>query len=252
MDVSSPERSIEAEKIIESVDDGDPYEDGFNQKIDELSDINLSHSDFLKVDADQQINQENTIKIKVKNNHTFNAKSAHMVDINKQDQKHEINETQDISTAIDKDVIELPQQEITPNDKATFQNSKYRTVETTKDLILYRVYGDKTAKEGRFLTTHCPTDRLETKLESALLAEWGNSRKYYCEVYVPKGTILNIGKVEKQQTVSKHILEGGGDQVLVSDEFAADSRHYGREHKLGSNSNYLKFEKIAHEIEEDN
>lgn len=90
---------------------------------------------------------------------------------------------------------------------------------------------------------------MDSKVNSALLAEWNNSRKYYCEVEVPKGTILNIGKVAEQKTASGDALIGGADQILVSPEFAADSTHYKNEHTLDFTGNYHVFSEKAKKIE---
>lgn len=152
-------------------------------------------------------------------------------------------------TEIDNKVIEIKKQELPYNLVNTFKNGEYRTVKTTEDLTLYRVYGDCARKQGCFLTTQIPKDRLDTKMDSALLPKWNNSRKYYCEVEVPKGTIINIGKVAEKKTSDGNILSGGADQILVSQKFAANPEHYKQEHKLDFAGNYLEFEKKAKKFE---
>jgi len=159
--------------------------------------------------------------------------------------------TEHIETSIDKSVRDLPLQELPENLKNTFRNGYYRTVETTEDLLLFRVYGGGAKKEGRFLTTQTPQDRLYAKVEMALLNQWKNSRIYYCEVEVPKGTVLNIGKVGEQLSLGNNILSGGSDQILVSLEFASCPQHYKEEHVLSYKDGYLNFEKIAKKIEND-
>lgn len=42
-----------------------------------------------------------------------------------------------------------------------------------------------------------------------------NSLRYEAEIIVPKGTILNIGRVEEQFTMSGARLDGGADQILL-------------------------------------
>lgn len=42
-----------------------------------------------------------------------------------------------------------------------------------------------------------------------------NSLRYEAEIIVPKGTILNIGRVEEQFTMSGAKLAGGADQILL-------------------------------------
>lgn len=154
-----------------------------------------------------------------------------------------------ITTAIDNRVADIDKLDLPENVCSTFKDSCYRTVETTEDITLYRVYGDGAEKQGCYLTTQIPKDRMDTKVNSALLAEWNNSRKYYCEVEVPKGTILNIGKVAEQKTASGNTLDGGADQILVSPEFAADPTHYKDEHPLNFTGNYLEFSEKAKELE---
>ena len=152
--------------------------------------------------------------------------------------------------AIEEKVRELPRQELSPADKASFQDGNYRTVEAMSDMVLYRVYGDKAAKCGRFLTTEKPTDRMEIKLKAALLPQWENSRQYVCEVEIPKGTILNIGKCEGQETIGGGILQGGIDQILVSHDFVIkNADRYKKEELLGFAGNYHTFEEIAKKIE---
>lgn len=154
-----------------------------------------------------------------------------------------------ITTAIDKSVVDIDKQDLPESICCTFKDGCYRTVETTEDITLYRVYGDSAGKQGCFLTTQIPKDRMDSKMNSALLAEWNNSRKYYCEVEVPKGTILNIGKVAEQKTASGDTLDGGADQILVSPEFAADPTHYKNEYTLDFTGNYLEFSDKARRIE---
>ena len=155
-----------------------------------------------------------------------------------------------IQTAIDDKVKDTAKQILPESIAHTFKDGYYRTVETTEDITLYRVYGDKADKQGCYLTTQIPKDRMYTKIHSALPSEWRNSRKYYCEVVVPKGTILNIGKVKQQETTSGNTLVGGEDQILVSPEFAANQKHYREEHSLNFTGNYLDFEEKAKKIEE--
>ena len=152
------------------------------------------------------------------------------------------NPTDKIKTAIDDKVIDTIKQNLPEDIVKTFKDGCYRTVETIEDIILYRVYGNAANKQGCYLTTQIPRDRMDTKISSAILAEWKNSRKYYCEVEVPKGTILNIGKVAEQKTASDNLLDGEADQILVSLTFASNSNYYKEERSLNFTSNYLEFE----------
>lgn len=58
--------------------------------------------------------------------------------------------------------------------------------------------------------------KIQSKIDSALLPEWKNTRQYETTIVVPKGTVLNIGKVAPQTIrQSGTVLEGGADQVLL-------------------------------------
>lgn len=52
-------------------------------------------------------------------------------------------------------------------------------------------------------------------MDSALLLEWKNSIEYEEEIVVPKGTVLQIGKVAPQVTKGGITLTGGVDQVVL-------------------------------------
>ena len=124
-------------------------------------------------------------------------------------------------TDIDSSVRDLPiRMNLSDSLKNSFHNGEYRTVIAQEEIKLYRVYGGGSDQRGTFLTTQAPTDRMDAKMGLALKAEWKNSRQQFCEVTIPKGTVMNIGKVAPQITASGHILPGGMDQVVVSREFS--------------------------------
>ena len=61
------------------------------------------------------------------------------------------------------------------------------------------------------------------KIDSALLPEWGGTREFEAEIVVPKGTVLNIGKVAPQTIKSTGtVLKGGADQVLLPQNWPKD------------------------------
>lgn len=155
------------------------------------------------------------------------------------------------STEIDSSVKDLAVME-NLNDflRETFFNNQYRTVVTTEDIKLYRVYGGASKKEGTFLTSQMPMDRMDVKMGLALKADWKNSREDYCEVTIPKGTILNIGKAAPQITASGHILPGGMDQIILSKDFIVeDSGNFGLPKPLGYKTGYKEFEQKVKAIE---
>lgn len=99
--------------------------------------------------------------------------------------------------------------------KETFTDGQYRTVVTNESIIVYRTFGGKAGKNGAFATTIPAANRISSKIDSALLPEWKNSRQYEAVIEIPKGTEINIGKVEQQMTQTGTILKGGGDQILL-------------------------------------
>ena len=156
----------------------------------------------------------------------------------------------------------------------SFLNGEYKTVEATEDIIAYRVYGGGSEKEGNpngefiFLTPREPRDRIVEKLDSALTNKWQgeikdeegkpkydengeplksrpNTREYYCEVYIPKGTHMNVGKVAPQETLGGQLLEGGGEQIVLS----KDGLSFGEGKEIHYWGHYLDFEKTAQKIE---
>ena len=150
-----------------------------------------------------------------------------------------------VTTAIDCKVREIEKQTLPDSIVDTFKDGNYKTVEAIEDLLLYRVYGGNSEKQGCFLTTEKPVDRLYSKMESALLQEWKNTREYYCEVYISKGTKMNIGKVGEQKTLDNASLPGGADQIIVSREFAGDKSNFGESVELSFSSEYLQFSRRA-------
>lgn len=155
------------------------------------------------------------------------------------------------TTAIDGSVRDLPTApKLSDSLRRTFNNEQYRTTVATEDIVLYRVYGGASKKEGAFLTSEKPNDSMDIKMGLALKAEWKNSRENYCEVIVPKGSILHIGKAAPQITESGYVLPGGMDQIVISKEFVAEHpQAFGIPQELGLKTGYKEFEKKVQEIE---
>ncbi len=98
----------------------------------------------------------------------------------------------------------------------SFTDGHYRTVITDQDIVVYRVYGGKAKDSGGFATTEPAQNRMQSKIDSALLPEWKNTRQYEAAILIPKGTVLNIGKVAPQTIKeSGTILDGNADQILL-------------------------------------
>ncbi len=97
----------------------------------------------------------------------------------------------------------------------SFEGGNYKTVMTQEDIIVYRVFGGKASSTGAFVTTVPACNLINAKIDAALLPEWKNFKEFETIIKIPKGTILNIGKVAPQTTISGTILEGGADQYLM-------------------------------------
>ncbi|WP_231185946.1 hypothetical protein [Streptococcus equi] len=98
----------------------------------------------------------------------------------------------------------------------SFTDSHYRTVITGEEITLYRTFGGASDAGGGFVTTVPATNRIQAKIDTALLPEWKNIRQYEAVIKIPKGSQLNIGKVAPQTVKSSGTtLIGGGDQVLL-------------------------------------
>jgi hypothetical protein len=119
------------------------------------------------------------------------------------------------ATAIDDKVTIKEQVELPTWLKETYTDGQYRTVITNENITVYRTFGGKAGEDGAFATTVPAANRISSKIDSALLPEWKNSRQYEAVIEIPKGTELNIGKVERQMTQTGTVLKGGGDQILL-------------------------------------
>jgi hypothetical protein len=121
------------------------------------------------------------------------------------------------STSIDDKVTDLDHQQSLPDwISESFLDSNYRTVITNEDLTVYRVFGGKANAQGGFVTTSPALNKIQAKIDAALLPEWKNTRAFEAEILVPKGTVLNIGKVAPQTIKSSGtVLEGLADQILM-------------------------------------
>ncbi|MBQ9725689.1 MAG: hypothetical protein IJV56_10210, partial [Neisseriaceae bacterium] len=104
----------------------------------------------------------------------------------------------------------------------TFSGGRYATIVTSEEVTLYRVWSPNQSGEfGAYWTLNKPTGILQSKIDSALLPEWGNIKvsdnvkinhqaTHYTEIKVPKGTKLYVGEVGSQGGA----WVGGNSQVL--------------------------------------
>ncbi|MBN6889581.1 toxin YxiD [Cytobacillus horneckiae] len=119
------------------------------------------------------------------------------------------------STAIDDKVKVIEKVDLPDWISESFSDSKYRTVITEENITFYRTYGGGAKPSGSFVTTSPARNRINAKTSTALVPDWKNTRQYEAVIEVPKGQVLNIGRVEKQYTKTGALLEGDGDQILL-------------------------------------
>ncbi|MBN8209824.1 hypothetical protein JI666_13790 [Bacillus sp. NTK071] len=103
----------------------------------------------------------------------------------------------------------------TSNIASTFKDANYRTAITKEKITLYRAFGGHADAAGTFVTTVPAVNRIQAKVGLALLPEWKNTRQYEAIIEIPEGTILNLGRAEKQYTKMGYILKGNEDQILL-------------------------------------
>ncbi|MCA0972231.1 hypothetical protein LCM20_16605 [Halobacillus litoralis] len=119
------------------------------------------------------------------------------------------------STSIDNKVKVIEKVELPDWISDSFKDSNYRTVVTEENITFYRTYGGAARANGSFVTTSSAGNRINAKIDTALVPDWKNTRENEAIIEVPKGQILNIGRVEKQYTKTGAPLEGDADQVLL-------------------------------------
>jgi hypothetical protein len=124
------------------------------------------------------------------------------------------------ATAIDDKVRVVEKVALPEWMEETFLDGKYRTVVTTEDVYVYRSFGGRAKVDGSFTTTTKAANRIQTKMDLALLPEWKNTREFEALIKVPKGETLQIGKVGPQ-VIKKTgtTLQGGIDQIVLPKDF---------------------------------
>jgi filamentous hemagglutinin len=96
----------------------------------------------------------------------------------------------------------------------SFRSGTYTEVITTEPTILYRVYGGKAGEIGEYWTATKPTGTLQSKIDSALKPQWGNTATSVVEIEIPAGVRLYEGVTASQGGG----LIGGGSQIFVPKE----------------------------------
>jgi len=93
---------------------------------------------------------------------------------------------------------------------ATFRGGSYSELVLTEDAILYRVYGGNAQQLSSWWSRPQPRGPLQSRIDFALLPEWGNTAEKVTVIFVPKGTMIYEGFAASQAG-----LVGGGSQTFV-------------------------------------
>jgi hypothetical protein len=96
----------------------------------------------------------------------------------------------------------------------TFSGASYTEKITDDTITLYRVYGGKSPELGSYWTSTPPAGALQSRMDSAILAEWGNSAEKVVQIKVPKGTKIYEGTAAPQSNGTESFL-GGGAQIYI-------------------------------------
>ncbi|MDR7153236.1 LysM repeat protein [Sphingobium xenophagum] len=93
---------------------------------------------------------------------------------------------------------------------ATFRAGAYTQSVTSETTTLYRVFGGKAGQLGSYWTRTPPAGALQSRMDLALDAAWGNTAKNVVAIEVPAGTKIYDGYAAAQGG-----LLGGGSQVYI-------------------------------------
>lgn len=122
-----------------------------------------------------------------------------------------------LETLIDDAVLVVAKNESLPNwIKQSFKNSEYITVQTKQKITLYRDFGDKAFMDGSFSTTI----NNATRNELALHKSFENSMRFKSTIEVPRGHIIDIGKVGPYPPGTPNALPGGADQIFLPENYS--------------------------------
>ena len=161
-----------------------------------------------------------TYNLSVEDNHTFFVGNEKVLTHNTINMLNKCNFTKasdygKYPTIIDDKVKVIDKVDLPEWIGESFKDGNYRTVVTKENITFYRTYGGGAKVDGSFVTTTSAGNRINAKINTALVPEWKNSRQYEAVIEVPKGTTINIGRVDKQYTKTGALLEGDGDQILL-------------------------------------
>lgn len=134
---------------------------------------------------------------------------------------------QSTKTSLEGKTKKIKKEPLREQDICSFSNGDYETHLTTKDLLLYRVYGFAPSDAGagptgRFVTTEFAESKIDVKVRLALNPQWKNTLLVEELVCVPTGTIIQIGKVAPVVLATGTVLEGGADQIMLPYNWPSD------------------------------
>jgi hypothetical protein len=113
--------------------------------------------------------------------------------------------------------------------QATFSGGRYSSVKLTEPRVVYRLHNKGTptrvfnpnkgvwettrgaSETGAFWSLERPAGAGATRIDSAVLPQWGNSMTHMTAVKLPAGTVIHVGEVGAQGGY----FVGGGSQLVV-------------------------------------
>lgn len=106
----------------------------------------------------------------------------------------------------------------------TFSGGRYAEMTVNQPTVVYRAWSPGTwaAEDGAYWSLEQPQGALQTKIDSALLPEWGGGKppfnpnirsqaNNWSAIELPQGTTIYLGEVGGQQGT----WVGGGSQLLI-------------------------------------
>ncbi len=102
----------------------------------------------------------------------------------------------------------------------TFSGGRYATLQLNQPMTVYRAWAPGQSREfGAFWSLEKPAGSIQTRIDSALLPEWGNIRgtrfntqaTQYTTIQLPAGTTVHVGEVGSQGGS----WVGGKSQLLI-------------------------------------
>jgi len=79
------------------------------------------------------------------------------------------------------------------NSFGTFRGGSYTEMVTSEATTLYRAHGGTAGELGAYWTRTAPTGPLQSRIDSALLPQWGNTATGVSTIRVPAGTRIFDG-----------------------------------------------------------